>query len=383
MPAAADAALDATPAGTDAGAGPDVDPGEHAEALRRARDELSGLGDAVVVDGPLGALTTYRVGGTADLVVRPRSLDDLAAVGRAIDASSLPALVLGRGSNLLVADAGYRGIVVSLAEVTDHLRVDAERGVVDVGSAVALPVVARRLAPLGLTGFEWAVGVPGSIGGAVRMNAGGHGSDTAASLVDVTVHDLRDGRRRTVPADELGLRFRASSLGPHEVVLGARLRVAPGDPERAKAELSEIVAWRRANQPGGQNAGSVFVNPVPGEVSAGALIDGIGLRGVRLGTASVSTKHANFIQSDEGGSADDVFALMAMVRERVERETGFALRSEIRLVGFADRGVQDGRDGDATPAGSRDESAAGGRGAAPAGGPGAVRGDGDGTGAGS
>ena len=374
MPAAADAALDSTPAASDpppAGAGDpsadtsadtsadgaavadaaspdptdghdvaDVDPVEHRAAVGRALDELSDLGDAVVADGPLGALTTYRVGGTADVVVRPRSLDDLAAVGRALEASSLPVLVLGRGSNLLVADAGYRGIVVSLAEVTDHLRVDAERCVVDVGSAVALPVVARRLAPLGLTGFEWAVGVPGSVGGAVRMNAGGHGSDTAASLIDVTVHDLRDGRRRTVPAADLGLRFRASSLGPHEVVPAARLQLSAGDPERAKAELSEIVAWRRANQPGGQNAGSVFVNPVPGEVSAGALIDGIGLRGARLGTASVSGKHANFIQSDEGGSADDVFSLMALVRERVERETGFALRSEIRLVGFPDGDVR-------------------------------------------
>ena len=166
------------------------------------------------------------------------------------------------------------------------------------------------------------------------MNAGGHGSDMAASLVKVTVHDLDVGAEQTLPAAELGLGFRSSALTPAQVVLEAELQLDHGDAEASARLIGEIVAWRRAHQPGGQNAGSVFVNPVPGEVSAGALIDAAGLRGHRLGTATVSDKHANFIQADEGGRADDVLALMAEVRRRVEASSGYRLRSEIKLVGF-------------------------------------------------
>jgi UDP-N-acetylmuramate dehydrogenase len=161
----------------------------------------------------------------------------------------------------------------------------------------------------------------------------------AASLVDVTTADLNapDGVvERTLLADQIGLRFRGCSLGSNVVVLKAMMQLSPGDREAAEREISEIVAWRRANQPGGQNAGSVFVNPVPGEVAAGALIDAAGLRGLRVGTAVVSEKHANFIQAAEGGSADDVRNLMRLIRDRVEDSSGYALRSEIRLVGFED-----------------------------------------------
>ena len=141
---------------------------------------------------------------------------------------------------------------------------------------------------------------------------------------------------RSVTADALGLRFRRSGLVSTELVLDATLRLAHGDREMAEAELSEIVQWRRANQPGGQNAGSVFVNPVPGEVTCGALIEKAGLRGLRRGTATVSDKHANFIQADENGSAGDVRNMMRHVRAEVERSTGYRLRSEIRLIGFDD-----------------------------------------------
>src|SRR5829696_1457044 len=141
--------------------------------------------------------------------------------------------------------------------------------VVAAGGGVALPVLARRTAAAALTGFEWAVGVPGSVGGAVKMNAGGHGSDMAACLVGVDLVERGDGDGvRTVPAAALGLRFRGSDVGDHQVVLRARLRLAPGDREHSEREIAEIVRWRREHQPGGQNAGSVFVNPVPGEISA-------------------------------------------------------------------------------------------------------------------
>jgi UDP-N-acetylmuramate dehydrogenase len=164
----------------------------------------------------------------------------------------------------------------------------------------------------------------------------------ANCLIDVTVFDLAgdgagDGAGpRTVPAEALGLRFRASSLAPLSVVVNARLGLSYGEREAAESEIAEIVRWRREHQPGGQNCGSVFVNPVPGEVAAGELIDALGLRGFRIGTACVSEKHANFVQAGDGGRASDVRAVIEAVRERVATETGYRLRSEVRLVGFDD-----------------------------------------------
>jgi len=303
-------------------------------AVDEAAARLSVLGAAVQRDVPLGPMTTYRVGGNAALFVRVADRHMLPVVADAARASGLPVLVVGRGSNLLVADAGFTGLAIGLSDLEEIIDLDTENATAVASAGVALPVLARKTAAAALAGFEWAVGVPGSVGGAVRMNAGGHGSDVAASLMQVVVFDLDTGSEQTLGVDELGLAFRSSRLGPHQLVLDATLQLQHGDAEASGRLISEIVAWRRANQPGGQNAGSVFVNPVPGEVSAGALVDAAGLRGHRIGTATVSDKHANFIQADDGGSADDVRALMAFVRERVEESSGFRLRSEIRLVGF-------------------------------------------------
>jgi UDP-N-acetylmuramate dehydrogenase len=169
------------------------------------------------------------------------------------------------------------------------------------------------------------------------MNAGGHGSDMAACIADVDVFDLDDtDGLTTLTVEQLGLQFRASALAPLAVVVSARLRLAFGDREISEREIAEIVRWRREHQPGGQNCGSVFVNPVPYEVAAGGLIDSLGLRGFRIGTAWVSDKHANFIQASEGGRAADVRAVIEAVRGRVAEATGYQLRSEVRLVGFDD-----------------------------------------------
>jgi UDP-N-acetylmuramate dehydrogenase len=308
-----------------------------ADAVAAAVEEAARLlGPRASRDVPLAPLTTYRVGGPAALFVRARTVDDLLAVAAARRATGLPVLVVGRGSNLLVADTGFPGIAVTVAELADQIEIDGTHVVA--GGGVALPVLARRTAAAGLTGFEWAVGVPGTIGGAVRMNAGGHGSDMAACLVEAAVLDLDDpdaGVRR-LPVEALGLRFRGSDLRDHHVVLSARLRLAPGDRATSEATIAEIVRWRREHQPGGQNCGSVFVNPVPGEVSAGSLVDGLGLRGFRIGTAWVSEKHANFVQASEGGTAADVRAVIEAVRRRVAEATGYRLRSEVKLVGFPD-----------------------------------------------
>jgi UDP-N-acetylmuramate dehydrogenase len=207
---------------------------------------------------------------------------------------------------------------------------------VTAGGGVLLPVLARRTAAAGLTGLEWMVGIPGSVGGAVRMNAGGHGSDMATVLAGVHIVDLASGEDYEVAPAHLGLRFRGSDLGDRHVVVAARFELAPGDRARSEAEIAEIVRWRREHQPGGQNCGSVFINPIPFELSAGQVIDELGLRGLRVGTAQVSEKHANFIQADEDGRAADVRAVMEAVRATVLERRGIALRSEVRLVGFDD-----------------------------------------------
>ena len=279
-----------------------TDDGTWAPAIEAAVDAL---GDRVQRSVPLGPLCTYRVGGPAALYAPVSSVSDLERLWPVVAELSLPVLVVGRGSNLLVSDAGFDGLVVQLTDAFTAVEVDVGAGRVGLGAAALLPVAARRTAAAGLTGFEWAVGVPGSVGGAVRMNAGGHGSDMAASLRRVSVFDLRTGGPREWTAAELELAYRHSSLQPHHLVLWAELELEPGDRTTSESEISEIVRWRRTHQPGGQNAGSVFANP-PGD-SAGRLIDAAGLKGLRVGSAEVSTKHANFIQADPGGSADDVF----------------------------------------------------------------------------
>jgi UDP-N-acetylmuramate dehydrogenase len=289
------------------------------------------LGERARRDVALGPFTTYKVGGPAALLVQAGSTDDLAAVAAAAGETGLDVLVVGKGSNLLVAEAGFGGIAVVLNDAFATVHIDGTRA--RAGGAAALPVVARQTVRAGLTGFEWAVGVPGSIGGAVRMNAGGHGSDMAATLIEAEVVDLGDGgTARVVPASDLTLGYRRSAVGAAQVVVAATVGLAEGDRETGERTLSEIVAWRRANQPGGQNAGSVFTNPP--DDSAGRLIDVSGCKGLRRGTASVSTKHANFFQADPGGSADDVWALMGEVRRRVVEATGVDLVPETRLVGF-------------------------------------------------
>ena len=310
---------------------------------KRARSDVS-----------LAQFTTYRVGGNAALHVHVESVDDLEAISAILAQVDLPLLVIGRGSNMLIADTGFQGLAITFGSFLEYIDLPdrtidtgdkrgagSEDGGLEVepialfGGSVLLPVAARQSVHRGLTGFEWGVGVPGTIGGAVRMNAGGHGSDMASSLVSARIFHLLRGVEAHVDAVDLGLRFRGSAIADHHVVLSATLNLGwATDTEATENQLSEIVKWRRENQPGGQNAGSVFVNPVPGEVSAGALIDQIGMRGFRIGTAHVSEKHANFIQAEEGGLASDVVQVMAEIRRRVKEATGYDLRSEIRLAGF-------------------------------------------------
>jgi len=288
------------------------------------------LGERARPNVPVGPLTTYRVGGPAALLTEVNTEDDLRAVAQAVTATGIPVLVVGRGSNLLVADAGFPGLAVTLGGVFAELDLAATE--VQAGGAVSLPVLARRTAAAGLTGLEWAVGVPGSVGGAVRMNAGGHGSDISETLARARVVDLTTGDDRELTKDELALGYRTSSVKSHELVVSATFTLAEGDRATSEAQIADIVRWRREHQPCGSNAGSVFTNPA--NDSAGRLIDAAGLKGHRVGSAHVSPKHANFFQADEGGSADDVVALIEEVQRMVEERMGVRLNPELRLVGF-------------------------------------------------
>ena len=280
----------------------------------------------------LGRLTTYRVGGSSALFVEAQTEEDLKSVAQARNQTGLPVLVIGKGSNMLVADDGFPGIAVALGNDFDASTIHQETATVDAGSGVALPSLARRCVSLNLSGFEWAVGVPGSIGGAVRMNAGGHGSDMQASISQVNLFDLNRSTVETKTKDEMAFGYRQSSITEEHIVLGVTLQLDHDKAGQGGEILNEIVSWRRENQPGGQNAGSVFVNPA-GETS-GELLDRLGLKGFRIGSAQVSSKHANFVQADVGGFAADVDAVIKAVAQRAYSETGIELRTEIQRVGF-------------------------------------------------
>jgi UDP-N-acetylmuramate dehydrogenase len=279
-----------------------------------------------------GARTTYRVGGTVRALVTLSSLRDLEELGPHILDSGLSMFVLGNGSNLLIADGEHDVLGVHLVgEFEDlHTRDEGDVVVVDAGAGLDLPIAARRLAKSGVAGFEWAVGVPGSFGGAAVMNAGGHGSDMNESLVSVTV--WHEGTTRTWSKELLDFGYRTSALHSDDLVTSVRLHLRAGDNEASQERIREIVRWRREHQPGGANAGSAFRNP-EGDY-AGRLIEAAGCKGMRLGTAVISDKHANFIIADADGKANDVYELLTTVRTLVKERSGVELVSEHRFLGF-------------------------------------------------
>jgi UDP-N-acetylmuramate dehydrogenase len=297
----------------------------HAAAILRAA-----CGDRVRADFPMAPLTTFRVGGPAGLYLEPESEIDLAAAGRAVTEAGIPVVVLGKGSNVLVSDGGFPGLVLRLgrsyrwsARAGDHLTA---------GGAMPLPAMAGVALRHSLTGLEFGVAIPATLGGAVRMNAGAHGHEIAEVLESVEVFRLREGATVTIRAADAGLSYRRSALGDDVVVIGARARLDRGEPLAIRARIHEVRAWRRATQPLAEpNCGSVFKNP-RGDHAA-RLIEAAGAKGRRVGGASVSTKHANFIVAEPGARAADVVALIEEVRSLVEAHDGVHLEPEVQLVG--------------------------------------------------
>jgi UDP-N-acetylmuramate dehydrogenase len=281
----------------------------------------------------LAPLTTFRLGGPAAVLLRAETLDDLAALAGVLAADPVPLLIVGRGSNMLVADAGWPGIALHLGQ--RFRRVEIEGTELEAGAATPLPSVAARSARASLGGIAFAVAIPGSVGGGVRMNAGAHGSELADRLVWADVFHLTDdraGRAARMKPDELGFGYRRSALPAGAVVTAARFALTPAPEATVRAEIDEARRWRRDNQPVNQpNCGSVFANPP--EMAAGRVVELLGMKGEAVGGARISEVHANFIVAADGATAADVLALIRRAMRRARDQLGITLRTEVQLVG--------------------------------------------------
>lgn len=279
---------------------------------------------------PIAPLTTYKLGGPAAFYLEAEDEATLRRVLRALPAD-IDVLMLGRGSNLLVADSGFPGLVVRLGAAFSAAEI-AEDGRLHAGGAAPLGKLARLTAAHGRGGLEFFIGIPGSVGGAVRMNAGGHGRETKDCLVGARVLAIDTAEVHERSPEQLEMTYRASNLTDRDIVLSATFATVPRAQDAVEEELRAITSWRREHQPGGTfNAGSVFKNP-PGD-SAGRIIDAAGLKGYRRGTVGVSDVHANFFVASEGATSQAIWNLVWDVRRRVGDATGVWLVPEIRFAG--------------------------------------------------
>lgn len=280
---------------------------------------------------PLGPLTTYRAGGPAAFFAEVGTRDGLTALIESGLTAQHPLLVLGRGSNLVVADSGFDGLVIKLVGEFTAAQVSDTR--VAAGGATPLPRLARLAVDAGVLGLEFFVGVPGSVGGAVRQNAGCFGTETKDRLVVAGIVDLVTGERSERDPENLDLAYRHSNVVAEELVISATFEGHRGDPTAGKEKMREITRWRKDHQPGGTlNAGSVFKNP-PG-IAAGELIDSLGLKGMGVGDVAVSEKHANFFVAGPDATSDDIRRLVHAVKDTVFELSGTILEPEIQFVGF-------------------------------------------------
>ena len=290
---------------------------------------LSGQRAVVRENVSLAGRTTLRIGGPARYLVEVHDAEALAALLRAARAEGLPALALGKGSNLLVPDAGFPGVVFTLSG--DFLEIRLEAPDVVAGGGASLMALAVRAQKAGLSGLENLSGIPSSLGGAVRINAGSYGSELFEILVTVDLVS-EAGERRTEPASGIAHGYRWTALcDTGDIVAGARLRLAPKPPAEIASRMAEVAAKRKSALPHQANAGSIFKNP-PG-LFAGKLLEECGLKGRRVGGAEISPVHANVIVNTGGATAADVAALMDAMKKAVKERFGVDLVPEIRVLG--------------------------------------------------
>jgi UDP-N-acetylmuramate dehydrogenase len=298
--------------------------------LARLRD--AGFGERAVPDALMSQFTSFRIGGPADVLVDAASPGDIATALDLARELGVPHHVIGMGTNLLVLDGGIRGLVVRIGPRLNSLTWDDAAVTVTAGAGIAVAKLAARAADRGWSGLEWAEGVPGTLGGAVYMNAGAYGGEMSQSVEWVQVLE-RGGQLQQWPAAALEFAYRSSRLQRTDVVVtGAKLRLSPGDPRAIRARMADFAHRRRERQPlEYPSAGSFFVRPAGRYV--GPMIEECGLKGLRRGGAEVSWKHANFIINVGGATAADVLALAAEVRRAVQERHGVLLEPEVRIIG--------------------------------------------------
>lgn len=299
----------------------------------------------VALDRPLAPLTTYRLGGPAAVLFEPASAGDLltitqAALEAGVSTDEVGLLVIGRGSNIVISDRGFDGLVIKMGSSMSWITGADEvaSGRVNAGAATSLPLLANWAARRSLAGLEFTVGIPGSVGGGVRMNAGAHDGSIADTLAAAEVYTLGAGRLEERGANDLGLGYRHSALAQRDVVVSASFDLVADDEIAIRDRMERYRKHRADTQPGAlQNAGSTFKNP-PGD-SAGRLVEAAGLKGHSVGGAQVSELHANFFLAGEGATAQDVFDLVHVVRRRVLDTFGVELEPEVKFVGPFDRSM--------------------------------------------
>lgn len=299
---------------------------------------LAGFRGTVLFDEPMNRHTSFKIGGPATALLFPKDEEDLSEVIRRARSKKVPLFMLGDGTNLLVRDKGIRGIVVSLSSgmagecFRDIITVKEEAGKVYVyaGAGVHLSALLKYTVKNGLSGLEFAAGIPGSLGGAVVMNAGSYNREMKDLLETVRLIG-RDGRIAELPAKGLSLHYRSAHI-PGIAVVGAVLRLQRGNSEKIGMTIRENLMKKKETQPvGTPNAGSIFKNPEG--ISAWQLIDSVGMRGAAMGKAVVSEQHTNFIINRGGANAKDVLSLIRRIGSKVEREAGVTLELEVRIVG--------------------------------------------------
>ncbi len=286
--------------------------------------------EQIFLDMPMREQTTFTIGGPADCMLCPASLGEIQEIVKLLNEYDMPYLILGNGSNVLVADAGIRGFVIKFNDKMGALRQEGEEIVA--GSGTALGDISRFALSCGLTGFEFAIGIPGSIGGAVFMNAGAYGGEMSQVTNSVTAI-LPNGNLVTYKKGKLGFSYRKSIFQTNHAIIGEiRLSLKKGDPKTIKAMMDDLTKRRESKQPLDMpSAGSTFKRP--SGYFAGTLIDQTGLKGLSVGGAQVSLKHAGFIVNKGNATAADVLALIKKVQERVYAAHGVKLQPEVRLVG--------------------------------------------------
>jgi len=283
----------------------------------------------VLESEPLARHTTYRIGGPARYLVMPADADDVAKALELAHDRGLPWLALGLGSNVLVKDGGFPGVAVRIGKGLDRFEMKGATAIV--GAGLPTPLLARRTAEAGFAGVERFIGIPGTVGGGVYMNAGAHGAEFAEVLTEATVMDAK-GKLRPVPRKQISFKYRSSNLGT-VIVLEAKLALIEEPPAKLKELQARLLRWRKAGTPFDQPcAGSVFKNP-GGPRTAGALIDECGLKGFTIGGAQVSPLHANYIVNTGNATASDVLKLIEHVRKTVAKKTSVELELEVKVIG--------------------------------------------------